>query len=81
MGPRIRITLRLLGFALLIFAGVRFVIDVASSFHSEGSISRTNRGYQIDQFIEIDHWTILAGLSPKNKEVPENRGLSTEEQT
>ena len=62
MNPRIKIALRLLGFALLFFAAVRFVIDAVSSFHSSGPTTRTDGGYQIDQFIEISNWALFAGL-------------------
>jgi len=63
MSRAISITLRILGFALLIFAGLRFVTSDIHSFYNESSMAQADGGgYQIDHIVEINHWTLLVGL-------------------
>jgi hypothetical protein len=59
---RLRIAVRLLGAALLLFAAIRFGIDCFSSFHTEEH-AIANGGYVIQHRFVIDHWTTLLAVS------------------
>ncbi len=63
MTIRTRIALRVFAAALLIVAGVKFMLTVITSFQTEGWVQRGDGGYQIDHIFEINHWAVVLGLA------------------
>ena len=62
MTVRTRIALRVLAGALLIVAGVKFMVTMITSFQTQERVSQGDGGYQIDHIFEINHWAVVLGL-------------------
>jgi len=63
MTVRTRIALRVLAGAVLIVAGVQFMVTMVASFQTEERVPQGDGGYQSDHIFEINHWAVLLGLA------------------